>query len=59
MIEMVRSIHIEDKKIVLKEVLIGKMKLIGERIERQLRKGKSYLIIARSWRSSSNRRMYK
>ena len=59
MIEMVLPIHIEDKKIVLKEDLIEKVKIIGERIKRQLRKSKSYLIDVRSWKSSSPRRMYK
>ena len=59
MIEMVLPIHIEDKKIVLEEDLIENVKFIGERIERQLRKGKSYLIVVRSWKSSSAQRMYK
>ena len=45
MIEMVLPIHIEDKKIVLKEDLIEKVKFIRERIERQSGKGKSYLIV--------------
>ena len=57
MIEMVLPIHIEDKKILLEEDLIAKVKLIGERIERQLEKGKSYLIVIRSRKSSSQRRM--
>lgn len=48
MIEMVLPIHIEEKKIVLEEDLVEKVKLIGERIERQLGKCKSYLIIVRS-----------
>ena len=58
-IEIVLPIHIEGKKIVLEEDLIVKVKLIGERIERQLGKGKSYLIIICSWKSSSPQRMYK
>ena len=50
MIEMVLPIHIEDKKIVLEKDLIEKVKTIGKRIERQLGKCKTYLIIARSWK---------
>ena len=45
---MVLPIHIEDKKVLLEEYLIKKVKFIGECIERQLGKGKSYLIIVRS-----------
>lgn len=56
---MVLPIHIEDKNIVLEKDLIEKVKTIGKRIEQQLRKCKSYLIIARSWKWSSPWRMYK
>ena len=56
---MVLPIHFEEKKIVLEKDLVENVKLIGERIERQLRKGKSYLIIVRSWKSSLAWRMYK
>lgn len=48
MIVMVLPIHIEEKKIVLEENLIENVKFIGERIERELGKGKSYLIVVRS-----------
>ena len=58
-VEMVLPIHIEDKKIVLEEDLIEKVKFIEERIDRELGKGKSYLIVVHSWKSSSPRRMYK
>lgn len=51
MIKMVLPIHIEDKKIVLEEDLIEKVKFIREQIECQLGKGKSCLIIVRSWKS--------
>ena len=59
MIKMVLPIHIEDKKIRLEEDLIEKVKFVGECIEGQLGKGKSYLIVVRSWKSSSPQRMYK
>ena len=49
MIEMVLPIRL--KKIVLEEDLIKKVKFIREGIEHQLGKGKSYLIIVRSWKS--------
>ena len=58
-IEMVLPIHIEEKKIVLEDDLIERVKLIEERIERQLGKGKSYFIIVCSQKSSSPQRMYK
>lgn len=51
MIKMVLPIHIEDKKIVLEEDLMEKVKFIREHIECQLGKGKSCLIIVHSWKS--------
>ena len=57
--EMVLPIHIEEKKIALEEDLIENVKFIGECIECQLGKGKSYLITTHSWKSSSLQRMYK
>lgn len=59
MIEMVLFIHIEDKKVVLEEDLIENVKLVGERIERQCGKGKIYLIVIHSWKSSLSCRLYK
>ena len=59
MIKMVLSLHIKDKKVVLERDLIEKVKFIGKRIDRQLGKGKSYLTVVRSWKSSSLLRMYK
>ena len=44
-IKMVLLIHIEKKKIVLEDDFIENVKFIKERIEQQLGKGKSYLII--------------
>ena len=48
MIEMVPPIHIEEKKVVLEEDLIEKLKFVQEHIERRLGKDKSYSIVVRS-----------
>ena len=59
MIGIVLPIHIKDKKVRLEEDLIEKVKFVGECIEQQLGKSKSYLIIVHFLKSSSPRRMYK
>lgn len=59
MIKIILPIHIEEKNILLKEDLIEKIKLFGKHIECLLGKSKIYLIIVRSWKSSSPQTMNK
>ena len=53
MINMVLPIAIEDKKVILEEDMVEKIKLVGECIEQTLEEDKCYSLVVHSWKSSS------